>query len=130
MAFEFSLMVTFSTGVTAFYHVVLGVINDYKPHFTNHALIYLILTSCCILLQSIYEVIQEKNSIGKVIPGFIDRIINIIGFTFMLVPTVLIINKTFGYTEILGDFKVQGVVLSYLLSFITFLVRTYIFHRD
>jgi small-conductance mechanosensitive channel len=130
IAFEFSMMVTFSTGVTAFYHMVLGIINEYKPHFNNHGLIYLILTSCCILIQSIYQVVQEKKSAKKVIPEFIDRIINIIGFTFMLVPTVLIINKIFGYTHILGDFKIQGVILSYFLSFLTFLIRTGLFHKD
>ena len=144
------LIFTFGSGITAFYGPIKELLNGGGLNVSEENIILLTLTSLCLLtgqpdvkklvdrvkgeglypvLKGINNFISETkdllNSIAKNTLGVSHSLLDILGFTFLLVPTMDTISKLIGdYGLTIGN--VNTLFTGLLLSVVTYSVKAVI----
>jgi len=144
------LIFTFGSGITAFYGPIKELLNSGGLNISDENIILLILTSLCLLtgqpdvkklvskvkeeglystLKGVNDFISETkdllNSVIKNTLGVSHSLLDILGFTFLLVPTMDTLSKLINdYGLTIGNVKTLFTGL--LLSVATYSVKTVI----
>tara|TARA_R110001592_G_scaffold104103_5_gene293041 strand:+ start:182 stop:844 length:663 start_codon:yes stop_codon:yes gene_type:complete len=144
------LIFTFGSGITAFYGPIKELLSGGGLNITEENIILLTLTSLCLLtgqpdvkklvgrvkeeglyptLKGVNNFISETkdllNSIVKNTLGVSHSLLDILGFTFLLVPTMDTISKLIGdYGLTIGN--VNTLFTGLLLSIVTYSVKAVI----